>query len=213
MLDHRPTTSSKLAGRCAAMAFALTTSFVLAPSCTSDDTTPAPGDSGGMCPAGGGPMGTEADHCMGMTPQDVGACVTEPADGGDLDAGPPEPLPGPHKGSANSDDDCKYHVSFTNDCVQKGGTGTTFKVTLTSLTKNMAAVPGANAYIEAFLGNRPADGTTGPAVENPPGVYTIGPVIFPVSGDWTVRFHFFGDCSDVPEDSPHGHAAFLITVP
>src|SRR5262249_36584555 len=131
MLDHRPTISSKLAGRCVAMAFALTASFVLVPSCTTDDsTTPAPT----ACPDGGGPMGTEADHCMGMTPRDGGVGVTGP-----LDAGPPEPLPGPHKGSANSDDDCKYYVSFTNDCVQKsekGGAGTTFTVTLTSLTNN-----------------------------------------------------------------------------
>jgi hypothetical protein len=208
MLDHRQTTSSKFANGCAALAFALTGAFALAPGCSSDDSTAPPA---GMCPDGGGPMGTEADHCTGMTPQTVGACM--PLGPADVDAGPPEPLPGPHEGSANSDDDCKYYVSFTNDCVQARGTGTTFTVTLTSLTNNMAKVPGAAAYIEAFLDNRPADGNTGPAVETSPGVYTIGPVIFPVSGKWTVRFHFFGGCDDGPEDSPHGHAAFLITVP
>jgi hypothetical protein len=210
MPDHRPTISSKFAGRCAAIAFALTGSFILAPGCTSDDSAAV----SGMCPDGGGPMGTAADHCMGMTPQTVGAC--EPlgaADAGDVDAGPLEPLPGPHEGSANSDDDCKYYVSFTNDCVQVRGPGTTFTVTLTSLTNNMAKVPGAKPYIESYLGNRPAETANSVWVEISPGVYTIGPVIFPVSGQWTVRFHFFGDCDDGPEDSPHGHAAFLITVP
>jgi hypothetical protein len=28
-----------------------------------------------------------------------------------------------------------------------------------------------------------------------------------------VRFHLHENCSDVPEDSPHGHAAFYVSVP
>ena len=33
------------------------------------------------------------------------------------------------------------------------------------------------------------------------------------AGDWTVRFHFYENCNDAPEDSPHGHAAFFVHVP
>jgi hypothetical protein len=50
-------------------------------------------------------------------------------------------------------------------------------------------------------------------VEEPPGTYTIGPVVFDEAGDWTVRFHFNELCCDVVPDSPHGHAAFHIHVP
>jgi hypothetical protein len=37
--------------------------------------------------------------------------------------------------------------------------------------------------------------------------------VFDQSGRWVVRFHYFETCSDVPEDSPHGHVAFYIDVP
>jgi len=37
--------------------------------------------------------------------------------------------------------------------------------------------------------------------------------VFDKSGRWVVRFHFFESCSDVPDDSPHGHVAFYIDVP
>ena len=50
-------------------------------------------------------------------------------------------------------------------------------------------------------------------VEEPPGTYTIRPVVFDEAGDWTVRFHFNELCCDVVPDSPHGHAAFHIHVP
>lgn len=32
-------------------------------------------------------------------------------------------------------------------------------------------------------------------------------------GRWMVRSHLYETCSDEPEDSPHGHAAFFVTVP
>jgi hypothetical protein len=51
------------------------------------------------------------------------------------------------------------------------------------------------------------------ATEGPAGTYEIGPVIFDRSGRWVVRWHYFENCSDVPEDSPHGHVAFYIDVP
>jgi len=38
-------------------------------------------------------------------------------------------------------------------------------------------------------------------------------ITFDAAGDWTVRYHFYEDCNDAPEDSPHGHAAFLVHVP
>jgi hypothetical protein len=46
-----------------------------------------------------------------------------------------------------------------------------------------------------------------------PGVYVVGPVVFDKSGDWVFRFHFNEECLDVSPESPHGHAAFHITVP
>ena len=51
------------------------------------------------------------------------------------------------------------------------------------------------------------------ATEGPPGTYTISPFIFNRPGRWVVRFHYFEECSDIPEDAPHGHAAFYIDVP
>ena len=44
------------------------------------------------------------------------------------------------------------------------------------------------------------------------GVYS-GNIIFDKAGDWTVRFHIHEECFDFLDDSPHGHAAFRITVP
>ncbi len=207
---------TKFAGPCAvALVFA---GAFLVQGCSSDDNPVTPQTDGGgqteggACPAGGGPSGMAEDHCMGMF-QTVGMCTTEPPEGGvDSDAGP-EPTPPTNDGSEADDDDCKYHVAFTNNCVQKGGTGTTFTVTLKSNTGTKMNVPGAKAYVEAFLSEtHPAGGTTD-GTETSPGVYNIGPVIFDQPGKWTVRFHFFGDCSDVPEDSPHAHAAFFINVP
>ena len=212
MLDlHR--SRSFNAARCLAIGVACAAAS-LATGCTSDSAPGNMPNEGGACPMGGGPIaGMAMTDCT--TPyKEVGACMKEPLDGGDTagDAGV-EMLPEPSIGTENLDDDCKYHVAFTNDCVQKGGTGTTFNVSLTSLTKNMAVVPGAKTYIEAYLTpNHPAGGDT-LATETSPGVYKVGPVMFDASGKWTVRFHFFGDCSDVPADSPHAHAAFYINVP
>ena len=52
-----------------------------------------------------------------------------------------------------------------------------------------------------------------PSTEIAPGVYQVGPIKFDAPGTWTVRFHFFEECSDAREDSPHGHAAFYVNVP
>ena len=52
-----------------------------------------------------------------------------------------------------------------------------------------------------------------PSPEIAPGVYKVGPIVFDAPGIWTERFHLFEECSDDPDDSPHGHAAFFINVP
>ena len=44
------------------------------------------------------------------------------------------------------------------------------------------------------------------------GVYS-GAVAFDAPGEWTVRFHIQEQCDDICDDSPHGHAAFHLTVP
>jgi hypothetical protein len=44
------------------------------------------------------------------------------------------------------------------------------------------------------------------------GVYS-GRVVFDAPGEWTVRFHIHEECADLFDDSPHGHAAFHVTVP
>ena len=49
--------------------------------------------------------------------------------------------------------------------------------------------------------------------ETSPGTYKIGPIVFDRPGGWVVRFHFFGSCDDYLDTSPHGHAAFFVTVP
>ena len=51
------------------------------------------------------------------------------------------------------------------------------------------------------------------STEIAPGVYKVGPIKFDAAGIWTVRFHFFEECGDAREDSPHGHAAFYVKVP
>ena len=51
------------------------------------------------------------------------------------------------------------------------------------------------------------------SMESAGGNYKVGPVKLDQSGRWVVRFHFYETCSDIPEDSPHGHVAFYVDVP
>ena len=114
--------------------------------------------------------------------------------------------------SAADDDDCKYHVAFTVSPVQKN-LNVTFTVTATTLIDGLAAT-GADVLTETFLNDThpaPNSGTT--TTESPPGTYSIGPVLFDESGQWMVRFHLHENCQDQTADSPHGHAAFFISVP
>ena len=68
--------------------------------------------------------------------------------------------------------------------------------------------------VEAFLDpTHPTPSVNITNHETSPGKYTVGTVRFDRTGMWTVRFHFYETCSDVPADSPHGHAAFFLNVP
>src|SRR5437867_328431 len=73
-----------------------------------------------------------------------------------------------------------------------------------------AAKPRAEVYLSDV---HPAPNTRQKPVEESPGTYTVGPIRFDAPGQWTVRFHFFEECADVLEESPHGHVAFLAQVP
>lgn len=110
------------------------------------------------------------------------------------------------------DDDCKYHVKWTADDVEQN-TDVTFHVTVTSKVDGKG-VTGANPDIEAFLSNtHGAPEAATKTTDDGGGAYTIGPVRFDASGKWTVRFHFFDECTEVDEATPHSHVAFYVSVP
>lgn len=172
------------------------------------------------CSMPGGPVTGMADnHCIDP---DGGAMMIQATDQAschpdamvDPDAGM---MMGPMygmtmNGSEGDDDDCKYHVKWTSTPICKGG-DVTFTVTVTRKNDGKPAAM-AHPYAEAF--QRPSH--LGPdrmpvTAEPQPGVYTIGPYDFDVSGKWEVRFHFFAECEDTLMTSPHGHAAFFVSVP
>jgi YtkA-like len=110
------------------------------------------------------------------------------------------------------DDDCKYHVKFTSTDI-----GENKDVTFTVVVTNKAdgkPTTGAKTAAELFLSDtHPGPNTDQKVTESPNGTYQVGPVRFDAPGKWTVRFHFFEDCSDLNEQSPHGHVAFFVNVP
>jgi hypothetical protein len=114
-----------------------------------------------------------------------------------------------------ADDDCKYDVSFTNSCVEVNKP-VTFMLTLSERASGNPAVGGKPSNPEVFLADNPSHISPSQnikAPESPAGTYAVGPILFDRSGRWVVRFHYFETCSDVEEDSPHGHVAFYIDVP
>jgi hypothetical protein len=118
------------------------------------------------------------------------------------------------KGTEGNDDDCKYHLKFSVPPICATD-GVTFTLTVTSRVDG-SPVTGAAPSIEAETPDLSAFATdTGSSkeVSGKPGVYEIGPVVFGSAEKWVVRFHLFETCSDVPADSPHGHAAFFIDIP
>jgi hypothetical protein len=140
---------------------------------------------------------------------DAGVDAGSADDGGDSGGGDYGPTLYNFEGD---DDDCKYHVKWSSTAV-KENVGVTFAVTATRLIDGAAAT-GANVELEVFLDtSHPTPTTDIPNTESSGGNYKVGPVVFDAPGKWTVRFHFYEMCSDEPEDSPHGHAAFFVNVP
>ncbi len=170
-------------------------------------------------PVGGPVTGTQDSHC-GTTKQawSLASCQSSP-DAGTPDAAATdaaEPDGGASEygetmfNQVGADDECKYDVSWTATSVYRD-TDVTFTVTVKSRTDGTAVLD-AEPDVEAFLGTSHAAPSTGKSTEKGGGVYTIGPVRFDQAGKWTVRFHFFDRCIDGPT-SPHGHAAFFVSVP
>jgi hypothetical protein len=167
--------------------------------------------------------GAPDTHCGAKTVVAMAALCNVKPDAGDGDAGSADG--GADGGAAaddnefgetlsnseGDDDDCKYHVKWESTAVAEN-TDITFKITVVNKGDQTPAA-GAKPYIEAFLDTMtPAPNSPSEASEIAPGVYTIGPNRFDKPGNWTVRFHLFGDCID-SEQSPHGHAAFYVKVP
>jgi len=188
-----------------------------------------------------GPADTHCDEADGgelRQPTAVpGCCALAPADAGADDSGYSETcsnytvVSGPDNGTCctneynptmwntrGSDDDCKYDVSWSSTPVCLGApvyftVHANFRVDATTFGSG-PPLTGAAPLIEAVLDcNTPASVTQPPPVEFQPGVYQVGPIVFPDPGVWSVRFHFNEHCNDLVPDSPHGHAAFWVLVP
>jgi hypothetical protein len=125
-------------------------------------------------------------------------------------------------GTSGGDDDCKYDVSWTSTPVCENG-NVYFTVTVKKRAGadgkpallNEEPLTGASVTAEVYFNDcatiAPNSGQTTTELGN--GMYKVGPIQFSQSGNWVVRFHFNECCSDDPADSPHGHAAFWVSVP
>src|SRR5277367_1129708 len=123
-------------------------------------------------PAGGPVAGAQDTHCNGVQPQvvDLSSCNL-PADAGAPDYGPT------NYNAEADDDDCKYHVFFTQTPVYEN-TNVQYTLTAVYLTDGGPAT-GANTIMEVYLNDTHPAPNSGPTtMENPPGVYTIGPILF-----------------------------------
>ncbi|HVY38712.1 MAG TPA: hypothetical protein VHM31_12280 [Polyangia bacterium] len=120
-------------------------------------------------------------------------------------------------GSAGYDDDCKYYVSWVSTAIKENA-DTYFTVTaIRAADGKPASCAGIRPDVSLSL-THGVPAPKAPASEIAPGVYKVGPIRFDAPGNapghyWTVRFHLYEECSDDPEDSPHGHAAFYVRVP
>jgi hypothetical protein len=120
-------------------------------------------------------------------------------------------------GQMGSDDDCKYDVSWTSTPVCKNvpvyfTVHANKRVGATTFASG-PPLTGAGTFAEVSLNCTIPAPNANPPVEFEPGVYQVGPIVFTESGKWNVRFHFNENCLDEVLTSPHGHAAFWITVP
>lgn len=153
-------------------------------------------------------------HCVRAggtsTTMSIGACTADAPDAASAGGGS-------HFGATmynteGDDDDCKYRVSWSSSPIQEN-TSVMFTVTARRLADGQPA-KGANVGLTAFL--TATHPTPSPSINNgelPGGMYNIGPVVFDAPGMWTVRFILYPTCSDMPADSPQGHAAFYVAVP
>ena len=129
-------------------------------------------------------------------------------------------------GQEGDDDDCKYHLVWTTTGdICNSTTGTSFSVTVTNKSDGS---PAANLtgglLVETFVSladggcddqSKHAGSDTGTTLTETPagsGIY-VGTVAFDTAGLWTMRFHIREDCTTALADSPHGTAAFHLTVP
>jgi hypothetical protein len=169
---------------------------------------------------------TTAASCCIQSPLPA-ACVVEA--GGDQGC----PYGATMYGQEADDDDCKYHVVWTIGALCEGDAGTIkvpVTVHVTNKTDGSAMASDANTEVRAEVftttpGDAAApdycdDNSTHPAPGSEfhltqsatqPG-YWSGTVDFDQPGAWTIRFHFHEECLDVLDDSPHGHAAFHLTL-
>ena len=184
--------------------------FVL-PACGDD------GPSSATCDMPGGMVsGADDSHCGStVVTVDQGACTPDMADAGpgaaDAGADTGDDYGDTLYGTSGDDDDCKYHVTWSSTTVCENQ-AVTFHVHLTAKDGGAPEL-GAMPYIEAFLNDtHPAPNSGATFTDKGGGDYDIGPMTFDAAGRWTVRFHFFSNCTD-SETSPHGHAAFFVDVP
>jgi hypothetical protein len=129
-------------------------------------------------------------------------------------------------GLESDDDDCKYHVKWSSSaiCEQTSpGVGAVIVTVVATHKDDGTPLTGANTVVEFFttppgdadcddMSTHPGFNSGVMLTEGPPGTYT-GPLYFDAPGAWTVRFHFHEECADILPTSPHGHAAFHVTVP
>jgi len=190
------------------------------------EATPGPADDHCALPDGGTMVQTTSQaSCMVSSLGDDGGDAASGDDGGgDLcDYGPTM------YGYESDDDDCKYHVTWSSTPICEGAPGVVFTVTATHKTDG-SPLTGANPGVEAFTTtpgdwdsaaycdtmsthpSGPPGGGFWPLTEGTSGTYT-GPVQFDQAGQWTIRYHFYHECFDILPDSPHGHAAYHLTVP
>ena len=213
------------------MALVAGTIAIAACSTSSNPGTPLPaGDAGFVTP------GPADMHCVGpdggITIQTVSqaSCFVDDAgmpsgddtgdDAGD-DGGMVSDYGPTMYGSEGDDDDCKYHVVWSSTPLYENY-NVTFTVTVTYLGTNtpvtgleIADGPTHKLRAEVYLNEtHPAPNSTQViAATGTPGQYTIAVVQFDAPGVWTTRFHIHEECFDVLDDSPHGHAAFFMTLP